>query len=781
MIVDGGVRDKTGFGSVRDFSRLVRRHKLLVLLPMLAGAMVGYLIFVNTPSRYVATAVVALDVRKITVVPIEMVISGLPQESPALRTEIDVLGSRSMAERVIERLGTDALAPLLEEKPSSGLAAALTTVTGTLAGELRDLARAALGRTPPAALAAAPAAAPPPTEEEKHQALVSSLIGGLLISNDGRSYTIHISFTANDPAFAARIANSYAEAYFAHQTTLELNAVRMASEWLGNKVDEMRNTLEAAEQAVELFKQKAGLLEVDGTSIDDRRLDALSVELVRARGQVAEARARLETAAGLAQEFEGLASFSEVLSSPIILALREQQARLLREQEALQDAGAMKSGRLPAIGSELRALDGQIRLEVDRVIESLRNEVHVAEHRQQQLEAAVRQQIAASGEADHATIHLNQLQREADASGALYESFLNRYKAIIEQEDLAGPEAQLISRAQPPMSKATPTLLPLLAFGIFVGAATGIGAAYLNEHFDDRVWSAASLEERCGVPVLGVLPWRGWLATHRWLAGLRQHWPFERPACGGYDLSLQRLQAVLKMSPISRNPKIITLTSAVRGEGKSFVAVALARAFAATGESVLLLGADLHRPALSERLRVKPGFHWEEVVAGEKSLDDILQHDQESNVDIIAASPSHIGAMALFGSPAFEALITALRGRYDRIIIDTPPVSAFADAAMLGTFADVTLLVVRWRGTTHTAVVEALKQMELYSVPASGIVLNQVDVRSSARYAPRPARSSSTDPAAAAASPHWGRSAPPRLTSVAGGLDRSGPAATEDL
>src|SRR5690606_8461077 len=140
---------------------------------------------------------------------------------------------------------------------------------------------------------------------------------------------------------------------------------------------------------------------------------------------------------------------------------------------------------------------------------------------------------------------------------------LARYKAIIEQEDLASPEGQLISAAQPPTAPATPKLLPLLALGCFLGAGTGIGAACLREHMDDRIWSAASLEERTELPVLGALPARHWWTE------LRRRYGRTRTAACECDLSLQRLQAVLRLSLISCGAKDRALATAERGECQS--------------------------------------------------------------------------------------------------------------------------------------------------------------------------------------------------------------------
>jgi len=620
VIVTEDRRAERGFGALRQFFRLLTRHKLLVVLPIIIGIVGGNLIFVMTPKHYVATAVVALDVRKVTVAPMDMVVSQLPQEHPALKTELDILASRSMAESVIQRLGTQTLAPPL-----------------------------------------APTARSISDSEKERQALVDRLIDGLQVSNDGRSYTIYISFTASDPVFAAKIANSYAEEYFARQTMVKLNAVRAASEWLGKKVEELRRKLDASERASDDFKQK----------------------------------------------------------------------------------------------------------------------------------------------------NLNEVQREVAANRFLYEGFLKRYKATIEQEDLASTEAQLISEAQPPNRPSTPKLLPFMALGIFLGAATGISTAFLWEHFDDRIWSAATLEERSELPVLGALPsprWQAmsqprwlammlrWLATRqpRWLATRQPRWlamrsprwlammSFQHPAWSAdadYGAWLQRLQAVLRFSPATRDAKVIAVTSALQGEGKTFVSIALARAFAATGASALVIGADLHRPALAERLHLKASFSWGEALAGKKSIDDIVQQDQESNISVIAADASQVAPMALFTAPAFEDLIASLRERYDRIIIDTPPVAASADTAMLGAIADVTILVVRWRATTYTAVVEALRQMALYSLPVAGIVLNQLDPRATARYAPSPRRVASREIAALRTPPQKRQA--PRFIAVRGSRDQAKPATTD--
>ncbi len=482
--------------SLQDYLRILRRRKLAVWISVGAATAIAGFLYLQAEPRYVAEVVIALDARRVQILPADAVISPMPQDSPVLRTELDVIASRTMAERVagiLERSGyapADIAPPLAEtfrQRIERWIGNGWDTVVGSASPE------------PPVALSDAGAGPPKPD-------VIGRLLDNLQVSNDGRSYTIFISYSAGDPEFAAAAANAFGEAYLSYQASVQSEATRQASEWLGAKLDDLRQRLEVSEAAAERFRRDAGLIESDGTTLETQRINALNIELVQARSSRADAEARLDTAKALSQNEGGLDNFAQVLGSASIQALRAEQAKLERSLSELQDTGAVKSSQLPSLESQLASLRQQIAAEVQRVLKSLDNELDVARRKESALQAAFHEAEADLTNTSDARVQLNQLEREATADRTIYETYLNRYKQTIEQQGYAVREARMVSEAEPPSVPASPKLVPYAGLGLLAGFGLGFGLALLRENLDDRVRSPEDLEQAIGIPVMDLVP-----------------------------------------------------------------------------------------------------------------------------------------------------------------------------------------------------------------------------------------------------------------------------------
>jgi capsular exopolysaccharide synthesis family protein len=691
--------------TVREWFQIVRRRWMILAACLSVALVLAVLALAMTPARYTAEASLVLEARKVQVILQDAVISRLPQESPVLRTELDVISSRSLAERVMEKLAGE---PEPQARPSF--------VHKALA-RLREL------------LAGRPAeeASRPLTPEEEKRAVIDRLLDGLRVSNDGRSFTIFIAYTSADPAYAARVANAFAEAYLEQQTLLQSAATRQASEWLGKKLGDLRSAVEVSEAAVAAFRREAGLIEANGAPLRGQQLNALNAELAVARASRTGAEARLETARMLAKQPAGASDLSEVLGSPVIQLLRKDQAEIKRQLTTLEDAGVSKSVQIPALKSQLASLDQQIATETERVLASLANEVEVARRKEEGLKAAFDSMQTDYANSSQAMIHLSQLEREAEANRTVYESFLNRYKQTIEQEGLATPEARLVSRAEPPMRSST-ARLPIVVFALIGGLGAGVALALVAEGLDDRVRSVSALEEETGAPVIGQIP--------QTAAAVRippaDHVVKQRAST--YAQAFSKLQTAIRLSPLFGTAKVIMVTSAAAQEGKTSVAVSLARAMALAGEKVIVLDADWRRPALAGTFGGvgRPGLA--EIIRGEAAGGDVVQLDIHSGAHFVAPGVTSGLPESALAAASLVDFITQCRQRYDIILIDTPPVLVSADAALIGSVADAALFVVRWGATSARDVVASLRELALCGTQVSGLVMDGVDPRRQASY-----------------------------------------------
>jgi uncharacterized protein involved in exopolysaccharide biosynthesis len=258
-----------------DLLDTVHRRKTLLIVPVVLGVGIGFIGYLTAPVSYVSESVLVLDMRRVQALPNESAITPLPQDSPVLRSELDIISSRMMARKVIDILQADNVVVPTGFRSRTVLSSANDITMPEREGRGVD-----------------------PAARERQR--IDLLLSRLRVNNDGRSYTIFISYRASDPVYAAKVANAFVTAYLDHQIDVQQSAARRVSEWLGEKLVTLRSDLETAEHAAEDFRQKSRLAGDPGqVSFQAQRVAALNTEIVAATGAVSLAEARLRTAESL--------------------------------------------------------------------------------------------------------------------------------------------------------------------------------------------------------------------------------------------------------------------------------------------------------------------------------------------------------------------------------------------------------------------------------------------------------------------------------------------------
>jgi len=674
-------------------------------LKLISGVTLGIMILalglsLVLPSRYVGEAVVMLDPRKTSATNMEAVLSSLPSESAAVRSEIDIIRSRSVVDRVIDQMDL-----LNDPKMNPSLSGAnwfwRLFTRDTPQNKERQ-------------------------QREDREYIATRLLNHLDVKNDGRSYSIKIQFHSTDPERAAEFTNAFADQYLVDQLEVKFDISKRIDEWLSKRMGELRDKVKIAEEAVERFKTEHNLVDVGDETLTQEQLSELDAQLFEARAGLSQAEARLNSVKGVTGV--ELENSPAVIASPLIQQLKQQEAEVRRKEADLATRYGDRHPLMIDVRNELHSIEDKINEEIAKIIAGISNDHDIAQSKVDSLQDQLNKLKSDAGQGNQDMVTLRQLQRESTADRALYESFLNRFKEVAAQQDLKLSDSRIISRATPPLKPYFPNIYIFVICGALLGTALGFLIALLLEFLDRGLRSLSVAEQLYGVSGLGIVPLAdvvdGQLPTDYLL---------EKPL-SVYAESIRSIRASIHFSNVDNPPKSIVITSSFPNEGKTVFSISLARLMAKSGNKVILIDADLRRPRLCSMLsldKTKPTLA--SVLAGDATLAEAIQKDV-SGADVLISRATAPNPQDLLVSHQMEKLLATLRAQYDMVVIDTPPIMAVTDAALIGQKADTTVYVARWASTPREVIGEGLKHLAKYNIKLAGLVLSQVDLQDHKRY-----------------------------------------------
>ena len=683
---------------------ILRRRARLIVGVTVACALLGLVISMFLAPRYKAEAIVMLNARQTHIIsPESAVTSGLPIDSSSLRSEIDIMTSRAVADRVIDKLklGSD---PEFYQN---------TTPSSYNPLHWFDKKQ---------------------TEEDvttrERTLTAQALASRLRVSNDGRSLTIRVAFESKDPKKAAQIANAFADEYLVDQLEAKYEAATRVNNWLSERLESLKHQVEISEKAVEDFREKAKLIEVGGSTVVSSQMEEVSKQLVEARAITAQNEARVHSASNMLHN-GGVDAAADVLSSPLIQRLREQEAEVRRNEADLATRYGEMHPKMIHVRAEYKDLEAKIGEEVQKIILGLSNEVDISRAKENQLGKQLLELQAKAGTELGESITLRQLDREATANRTLYESFLNRFKQTGEQQELQAADSRILAHAETPVARSFPSKFLFLLIGVILGGIAGTLLAYLVEYFDRGFRGMPQIEQVTGLSAIGLVPTIG-----KGVNMTPEAYVLQKPL-SAFSESLRTVRTAIQFSNVDHPPKTVMITSSLPSEGKTTFSLCMARSLAKAGNKILLIDADMRRPRIATLMRSEKSTHGNlaSLLAGRHTLKESIEHDPDfPALHYIAARGKTPNAQDLLGSKNMAKLIKETSALYDLVIVDTPPILAVSDAAMVSRVVDTTIFVVRWAETPRETAVRALKQLASFNCKLAGIVLNRVDLEEHAKY-----------------------------------------------
>jgi len=535
------------------------------------------------------------------------------------------------------------------------------------------------------------------------------------------SRVLEVNFTAEDPVVAATAVNNAMDIYIRDQYAAKHRAVDRATEWLDKRATELRQEVRNGEDRIAAYRARQGLAQGMHAGMDAEEISNLAEDLVHARTALGNAEAKLDAARGNA----GAAAQAAI--APSVVQLRAMQDQISAQIQAQQ-------GRLGPNHPEARSLQRQyadaqraVAAETARVVGATEAEVRAARERVATLEQDLRNGEAAADRSATAQVSLNAMQRDVDASRQQLQAVLDSIQRTGQQAAIESSEAHEISLALPPATPSFPRTVPLMAAATAFGVLAGVLLAYLLELADTTLRSGEALRAAFGLPCFALLP----EMARRQLGHLSVDEYVARKPLSPFAEQVRTLRAGLWMG--AERPRVIAVTAARAGEGKTTVALALARSAALSGEHVLVMECDLRRPTFALRMKATAPLGLADCLRGRLAAAEAIRTDAVTSMDVMQAGRVGTDLPDRFLSDTMALMLSDLRQKYDLILLDSPPVQAIAEARILAGIADATLLCVRWCATPRPVVQHTLELLEEAHAHVVGCVLTRVDARAHVR------------------------------------------------
>ena len=706
-----------------DFSALVAavRRRLWLFLGVTIGifALAVVATLMMTPV-YTAIARVAINSQHVQVAPSSIsgsandpVVASVSNDSSAIDTEVTVIGSRKVAARVVAMLH-------LDQDPEFGL-----SVEKKKVGILGRIKKAVFALVQPAAKTTSSAVSP-------EDYTITSVLQNLTVQRFNLTNAIDISFEDADPVKAAAIANAFADAYVSYQVGAKVDTSDQASGFLQTRMNQMLAQYLADSQRVQQYKVQHNLMSAGSTTLTEQEIANYNQSVAEAKAQAAADAASLRTARDQLSHGSNGEDVGEALSSGVVQSLRAQRAAISTHVADMQGRYGDKYPELAVAKRQLSDIDQQIQAEINRIISNLEAKAEVSQQRLASIEGTLSATRATLAQNNQSEVGLDQLEQAQNASQALYQSYLSRMKETAAQQGGELPDARLLSGATPPTDPTSPLVILNLALGVILGAGLGVVAILVSEWIDSGVTTAQDVETRLGQHYLGGIP------TLSSVQRGRNRSPIDALIAqphSAFSESFRNLRASISYSAPGVRPSVVMITSSLPREGKTTVAIGLARTAALQGQDTILVDCDLHRRGLNQLVDQKaqrPGLI--EVLAGEAKLEDAIVVNDKSGVSVLPLYRTKSPPSAIFEGDALPALIEELRKKFRVVLLDAPPLLPIAEARVMAQYVDAVVLAVRWRKTEMGAIQSALRLLPLDRVTIAGVAITQVNMKKQAKY-----------------------------------------------
>jgi capsular exopolysaccharide synthesis family protein len=700
-----------------EYLQLASRRWRLIAAVCAVTVSIGLLHYFLTPPQFRATTVVQIEQRSL--LPVDT------QRNPWLEawasvkyypTQYRLLRSRGLAERVVLNLR------LMDDPTFNPTRAGAPAGEATASGDEIQIAR-----------------------------LARRLVGAMEVDPVESTELVAISYVASDSKLAAKVANGLAEAFIDWGIETRSVAVDKTSRFLEAEIDALKREIQEKEQQSRDLGRDTDIVTLDPeTNLTLQRLQKLNSDLATAQKDRVEKEARYNEL-----NFQPKESVAEKESAGLIGEIRRNLRRLESEYESKLRIYTPDWPQMVELKSRIEEDRRNLEQEIDKSFGEARTrlkaEYQSARSREGKLIAEIERVKSEAMDLNQASLEYNNVQMEISAKRGLLDDLLRQQSETGMSARLSGnreSNVRVVDRALVPESPFRPSLRLDLSVGLVGGLLLGIGLVFLFHFLDRTVKTPEEVERIIGLPVLGVIAdisttGRGYRHRAYYGYGRSRNKTPERPSSAdgppeqrqiellpareprlAVSEAYRSLRTALLLSSAERL-RVVTITSAESGEGKTATAANLAIVMAQLGRRVLLVDADLRKPRLHRIFEVSNRTGLVNYLTGNTGDENLFLPTEEENLYLCPSGPQPPNPSELLASDRMRDLLESARQHFDFVIVDTPPVLAVTDAALPGSIGDGVVLCFHANKILRADIKSCHDRLRLADVKMLGVVLNR--------------------------------------------------------
>jgi len=692
---------------------VVRRQLKKIIALAAVITILTVLVVLSLTPKYSATTTLLIESEEARILSIEEVYGMSGKSSEYLLTQFEILKSRALAQRVVKELK---LVNVAEFNPYH-----------VAHGKKFSIKELIMG------------AAEAPTQEQILAKTVDTFWEKISISPVRKTQLVKISVESESPDMAAKASNAVATAYILSQLEAKVGLTKQAVDWLSERMGGLKTRLNDSENQLQAYRDKNKLVDVQGVNtLIAKELDRITEKLVDARSKKLEYQSTFQQLQAITEvNLASLSNLPVILRHPLVTKLGESESTAALKVAELSKRYGPKHPRMVAAQSDLQAVQSSLLKQMKRLANGIENDFLVAKTQEAALEKAFQKVKSSVQNINRTEFALNGYVREVRGNRALYDTFLKRIRETSETGSLQTANARIVDPAVMPDKPVKPKKSLIVALALIVSLMFGVALAFLLDALDATIKNAEEVDHKLGFALLGILPLLKGLKDKIDVTQQPNKAPIRAFMHGdnsGFKESVRTLRTGLTLASLEAPVQVMLFTSTVPGEGKTTTSANLAAAYGQM-EKVLLIDADMRRPTVAKQLNLPAGSKGlSNAVAYPETLDESVHHIEDLGIDVMPSGPIPPNPLELLASKNFNEVLENLKGRYDRIIIDSAPTHIVSDAAYLSTLVDGVVYVVKADSTNDKLVKSGLKRLDDSNARILGVVLNQLDLEKEAKY-----------------------------------------------